>query len=64
MLLVEVISGLLSLAAALGPVFSNQVWSIIWLAMDWPIPRLIAGGKRCIIMGKKPSIFEKRKVGR
>lgn len=28
-LLVEVISGLLRLAVAFGPVFSNQVWSII-----------------------------------
>lgn len=64
MLLVEVTRGVLSLVAALGPVFSSQVWSTIWLAMDWPIPRLIAGGNRCIIMGKKPSMFEKRWVGR
>lgn len=31
-LLVVVIRGILSVAVALGPVFSNQVWSIIWLA--------------------------------
>lgn len=44
---------------ALGPVFSNQVWSTIWLAIVWPRVKLILGIKRWMIVGKKPSIFEK-----
>lgn len=41
-----VTSGLLSVEEALGPVFSNQVWSSIWLAIDWPRLRDILGGYR------------------
>lgn len=33
MLLVVVIKGKFRLMRALGPDFSNQVWSIVWLAM-------------------------------
>lgn len=32
-LLVVVIRGLFSAATALGPVFSSQVWSTIWVAI-------------------------------
>lgn len=46
MLLVVVMSGILEEARALGPDFSNQVWSIIWLAMAWPSTRLSLGVKR------------------
>lgn len=46
MLLVVVIKGVLREAIALGPVFSNQVWSTIWLAIDWPSTRLSLGMKR------------------
>lgn len=44
---------------AFGPVFSNQVWSIVWLAMICPSIRLSFGGSRCIMAGKNPSMFEK-----
>lgn len=58
-LLVVVISGVLEDTSAFGPVFSNQVWSTIWLAMAWPNTRLSFGVKRWIIDGKNPSILEK-----
>ena len=44
---------------ALGMIFSIHVWSIALLATVWPKERLIAGGNRCIIRGKKPSMLEK-----
>ena len=33
-------------ARALGPDFSSQVWSTIWLAIAWPSTRLSFGVKR------------------
>lgn len=45
-LLVVVIKGRLDEARALGPVFSNQVWSTIWLAMVCPRTRFSFGVKR------------------
>lgn len=62
-LLVVVIRGRRVLDMALGPVFSNQVWSIIWLAAVCPRARLSLGVRRCMIEGKKPSMFEKWWVG-
>lgn len=44
---------------AFGPVFSSQVWSIVWLAADWPRIKVIFGRRRCIRKGKNPSMFEK-----
>lgn len=41
MLLVVVIKGLLDAIRVLGPVFSNQVWSIVWLAIACPRARLV-----------------------
>lgn len=58
-LLVVVIRGILSEAVALGPVFSSQVKSIIWLAIVWPRVRLSLGSSRWMIVGKKPSMLEK-----
>lgn len=58
-LLVAVMSGRLIDIAALGPVFSSQAWSIIWLAIDCPRRRLSLGTRRWIIGGKNPSILEK-----
>ena len=45
-LLVVVIKGMLEDAKALGPTFSNQVWSTIWLATVCPNTRLSFGVKR------------------
>lgn len=59
MLLVVVISGMFDVARALGPDFSSQVWSIIWLAMAWPRTRLSLGVRRWIMCGKKPNMLEK-----
>lgn len=59
MLLVVVTRGIFKVTTALGPVFSNHVWSIIWLAIVWPKTRLSLGAKRWMIAGKKPSILEK-----
>lgn len=58
-MLVVVIRGRLEEAIALGPVFSSQVWSIIWLAIAWPKAKFSLGVRRWIIVGKKPSILEK-----
>jgi len=33
MLLTVVIMGIVEMVAALGPIFSNHVWSTIWLAI-------------------------------
>ena len=46
MLLVVVMRGRLREAVALGPDFSSQVWSIIWLAIAWPRVRLSFGVSR------------------
>lgn len=46
-------------ATALGPDFSSQVWSIIWLAIAWPRVRLSLGVKRWMMAGKKPNMLEK-----
>lgn len=46
-------------ATDLGPTFSNQVWSTIWLAMVWPSTRFSFGVSRWITAGKNPSILEK-----
>jgi len=51
--------GRLREAVALGPDFSSQVWSIIWLAIAWPRVRLSFGVRRWMIAGKKPSMLEK-----
>lgn len=59
MLLVVVAIEREMLEMVLGPIFSNQVWSIIWLAAAWPRARLSFGANRCITVGKKPSMFEK-----
>lgn len=42
----DVIKGRLIVDTALGPDFSNQVWSTIWLAISWPRVRLILGARR------------------
>lgn len=63
-LLVVVIRGVLTEAAALGPTFSSQVWSVIWEAISWPKPNVSFGERRWMIGGKNPSRFEKRWVGR
>lgn len=55
----EVTSGRFIEVRALGPDFSNQLWSIVWLAMICPNARLILGGRRWIIAGKKPNMLEK-----
>lgn len=44
---------------ALGPVFSSQFWSIIWLAMVCASVMKSFGKEWCTIIGKKPSIMEK-----
>lgn len=44
---------------ALGPDFSSQVWSIVWVAIIWPRVRFVCGVNRCIMWGKKPSMLEK-----
>lgn len=49
---------------ALGPVFSNQVWSTIWAAMVCPRMRFSLGGRRWIIAGKNPSMLEKWCIGK
>lgn len=41
-----VTKGRLREVTALGPVFSSQVWSTIWLAIVWPKTRLSFGVKR------------------
>lgn len=46
MLLAVVISGILEEVRALGPIFSNQVWSTICPATVWPRARLSFGVKR------------------
>lgn len=58
-LLVVVIRGMFEVDSPLGPAFSSQVWSIIWLATAWPRMRFSLGVKRWMIVGKKPSILEK-----
>lgn len=45
-LLVVVIRGMLREVTALGPVFSNQVWSTICDAIVWPRVRFSLGVKR------------------
>lgn len=54
-----VIKGILEVAIAFGPTFSNHVWSIVWLASAWPKTRFAFGVRRWMIGGKNPSIFEK-----
>lgn len=44
--LVEVAIGLLIETVALGPTFSSQVWSSIWLAIVCPRTRLVLGISR------------------
>lgn len=44
---------------ALGPTFSNHVWSTIWLAIAWPRERFKKGKERWMVAGKNPSILEK-----
>lgn len=46
MLLVVEMRGRFKEDTALGPVFSNQVWSTIWLAIDWPSIKLSLGARR------------------
>ena len=46
-------------ATALGPAFSSQVWSTIWVETVWPRTRLALGKSRWTIEGKNPSMFEK-----
>lgn len=58
LLMVEIM-GVFRLVAALGPIFSSQVRSIVWLAMVWPRARFIFGGSRWKIFGKNPSMLEK-----
>lgn len=58
-LLVVVTRGILREARALGPDFSSQVKSTIWLAIVWPRVKLSFGRVRWITAGKKPSILEK-----
>ena len=41
-----VTNGRLEETRALGPVFSSQVWSTIWVAIVWPRTRLSLGAKR------------------
>lgn len=43
---VAVMRGAFIEAIALGPTFSSQVWSTVWLAMAWPRRRLSFGAKR------------------
>lgn len=59
-----VMSGELREVIVFGPVFSSQVRSIVWLAIDWPKRRLSLGVSRWMIEGKNPSILEKWWVGR
>lgn len=49
---------------ALGPVFSNHVWSTVWEAIAWPKTSPTLGVARCVIAGKYPSIFEKWWAGK
>lgn len=58
-LLVEVMRGRLAENTALGPDFSSHVWSTIWAATNCPRVRLIFGGRRWMMAGKNPSMFEK-----
>ncbi len=58
-LLVDLIRGILSEVIALGPVFSNQVKSMIWVAIVCPRVKLSLGSVRWMIAGKKPSMLEK-----
>lgn len=64
MLLIVETSGVFRFVVALGPIFSNQVRSMVWLAMVWPRVRLIFGESRWSTLGKKPSMFEKWWEGR
>lgn len=59
MLLMVEMRGVFSLVVALGPIFSSQVRSMVWLAMVWPRERLILGESRWKTFWKKPSMFEK-----
>lgn len=59
MLLIVEIRGVLRLVVALGPIFSSQVRSIVWLASVCPNVRFILGEIRWAMVGKKPSMFEK-----
>lgn len=59
MLLTAEAKGMLRDVMALGPVFSSQARSIIWVAIDCPRIRLSLGGRRWIIVGKNPSMLEK-----
>lgn len=59
MLLAVETRGRLADVMALGPTFSNQVWSTSWLAINWPRIKLSFGGSRWIIAGKKPNMLEK-----
>lgn len=59
MLLMVEMRGVFSLVVALGPTFSSQVRSMVWLAMVWPRERLILGESRWKTFWKKPSMFEK-----
>lgn len=43
----------------LGPIFSSQARSIIWVAMVCPRIRLTLGEARCMMEGKNPNMLEK-----
>lgn len=58
-LLVAEMRGVLREVLALGPNFSSQVWSIIWLAIFCPSSKPSLGGSRWITVGKNANIFEK-----
>lgn len=51
--------GWLRAFTAFGPVFSNQVWSTVWLARFCPKARLIIGVVRWRTSGKYANKFEK-----
>lgn len=59
MLLVDVAREVLIEAIVLGPTFSSQARSMVWVATVWPNRRLSLGTERCAVVGKKPSMLEK-----
>lgn len=59
MLLAVETRGRLEEVMALGPTFSNHVWSTSWLAISCPKTSPSFGGRRWMIAGKKPSMLEK-----
>lgn len=59
MLLVAITRRVWAIVNSFGPDFSDQVWSIVWLAIVCPRRRLTLGRERWMIEGKNPSILEK-----